>query len=139
MEEAARLVRRPGWDPAAEAVVECGAAGRMRDFSAPVSAISNVQYAGNAVSLDIAVPGDAFLATAETHYPGWKAYIDGREAPIYYTNVAFRSVFVPAGRHRVEMRYSPAAFGVSALVSLAAALLLFFAARRMKRSAPPVG
>jgi hypothetical protein len=139
MEEAARLVRRPGWDPAAEAVVECGAAGRMRDFSAPVSAISNVQYAGNAASLDIAVPGDAFLATAETHYPGWKAYIDGKEAPIYYTNVAFRGVFVPAGRHRVEMRYSPAAFGASAFVSLAAALLLFFAARRMKPAAPPVG
>jgi uncharacterized membrane protein YfhO len=42
-------------------------------------------------------------------------------------------VFVPGGRHRVEMRYSPAVFEVSALVSLAAMVLLFFAARRMKR------
>jgi hypothetical protein len=31
------------------------------------------------------------------------------------------------------MRYSPAVFEVSALVSLAAMVLLFFAARRMKR------
>jgi hypothetical protein len=34
------------------------------------------------------------------------------------------------------MRYSPAEFEASALVSLAAALLLFFAARRMKPSLP---
>jgi hypothetical protein len=132
MEEAARLVRRAGWDPAAEAVVECGAAGRMGDFSASTTAITNVQYAGNAVSLDIVTPGDAFLATAETHYPGWKAYIDGKPAPILYTNVAFRGVFVPAGRHRVEMRYSPALFEVSAVISLAGGMLLFFVARRMK-------
>lgn len=132
MEEAARLVRRAGWDPAAEAVVECGTTGRMGYFSTPPAAITNVQYAGNTVSLDIAAPGDAFLATAETHYPAWEAYIDGNRATICYTNVAFRGVFVPAGRHRVEMRYSPALFGASALVSLAAALLLFFAARRMK-------
>jgi uncharacterized membrane protein YfhO len=136
MEEAARLSRRADWDPAAEAVVECATGGRAGDFSAPPSAITNVQYAGNAVSLDIAAPGDAFLATAETQYPAWKAYIDGNETPIYYTNVAFRGVFVPAGRHRVEMRYSPALFGLSALVSLAAALLLIFVARRMERALP---
>jgi hypothetical protein len=136
MEEAAQLVRRTGWDPATEAVVECGAGGRAGDFSAPPSAITNVQYAGNAASLDIAAPGNAFLVTAETHYPAWKAYIDGKQAPIQYTNVAFRGVFVPAGRHHVEMRYSPAVFGVSALLSLAAALLLFFVARRMKPGAP---
>ena len=47
-----------------------------------------------------------------------------------------KSVDSPAGRHRVEMRYSPAEFEASALVSLAAALLLFFAARRMKPSLP---
>ena len=133
MEEAARLVRRAGWDPAAEAVVECGAAAPPGPLSASPSAVTNVQYAGNALSLDIAAPGDAFLATAETHYPAWKAYIDGKPAPILYTNVAFRGVFVPGGRHRVEMRYSPAVFEVSALVSLAAMVLLFFAARRMKR------
>jgi uncharacterized membrane protein YfhO len=131
MEEAARLVRRAGWDPAAEAIVECGAAGRTGNFSASSSAITNVRYAGNAVSLDIAAEGDAFLATAETHYPAWKAYIDGKPAPIQYTNVAFRGVYVPAGRHRVEMRYSAALFGISALVSVAAAALLFFVARRM--------
>jgi uncharacterized membrane protein YfhO len=108
----------------------------MGDFSAPPSAITNVQYAGNRVSLDIAAPGNVFLATAETHYPAWEAYIDGKQAPIYYTNVAFRGVFVPPGRHRLEMRYSPALFGASALVSLAAALLLFFAVRRMKPALP---
>jgi len=48
--------------------------------------------------------------TSETHYPGWRAYVDGRPQPIYYTNVAFRGFPVPAGRHQILMRFEAPLF-----------------------------
>jgi uncharacterized membrane protein YfhO len=51
--------------------------------------------------------GRAFLVMADAHYPGWKAYVDGRETPIFYTDVAFRGVIVPAGTHKIVMRFVP--------------------------------
>ena len=115
MDESARRVRRPDWDPAGEAVVECaGAPGAA--YAA--GTIANIRYQSNSFSMDVSSPGEAFLATSEPHYPGWKAYIDGTEVPIRYTNVAFRGIFVPPGQHRVSMAYSPAIFAVSGALSV---------------------
>jgi hypothetical protein len=72
--------------------------------------------------------GPSYLATSETHYPGWSARIDGRPAPVYYTNVAFRGVPLPAGRHRVEFEFhcprARTGAAVTALALLAWAALL---------------
>jgi uncharacterized membrane protein YfhO len=40
------------------------------------------------------------------------------------TNAAFRGLPVPAGRHRVEMRFEPAILARSVLVSMAGLALL---------------
>jgi uncharacterized membrane protein YfhO len=55
--------------------------------------------------------------TSETHYPGWRAYVDGRPQPIYYTNVAFRGFPVPAGKHQVVMRFEAPLFWFAATAS----------------------
>ncbi len=39
------------------------------------------------------------LATSEAWYPGWRASIDGRPAPLLVTNAAFRGLALPPGRH----------------------------------------
>lgn len=116
LEEAARLVRRPEWNPAEEAVVECPPA---RAGSVAQGAVTTIDYEPNMQVLETSAPGEAFLATSEAHYPAWEARVDGKEVPLYYTNAAFRGIFVPAGKHRVEMRYSPRLFVISAMVSLA--------------------
>ncbi len=78
------------------------------------------------------VPG--YLVLLDSYYPGWASYIDGREAPIFRANYAFRAVEVPAGEHRIEFRYRPGPFytgqGVT-LVSLLSgiATLCFFTCR----------
>ena len=47
------------------------------------------------------------LALHNIYYPGWVAEIDGREAPILRTDILFRGVEVPPGRHRITFRYAP--------------------------------
>ena len=43
--------------------------------------------------------------------------MNGREQEIFYTNVAFRGLPVPAGRHKVVMRFAPTILSYSAAVS----------------------
>ncbi|MCL5744258.1 MAG: YfhO family protein [Acidobacteria bacterium] len=81
------------------------------------------------VELDVNTPERAFLVTSETYYPGWRAWVDGRETAIYMTNAAFRGLDLEAGHHRVAMRFRPTILYKGAAVSLAALLLVAWAVR----------
>ncbi len=90
-------------------------------------------YEPNRIVVETDAPSDALLVLSEIFYPGWEAAVDGGARPVVLTNYLLRAVHVPAGRHRVEMRYrAPAARNgaiISAL-SLAAILALALVARR---------
>ena len=50
-----------------------------------------------------------FLFLSDSYYPGWKASVDGNEAPIYQADGAFRAIpLLKTGVHRVTMSYYPA-------------------------------
>ena len=48
------------------------------------------------------------LVLTDNAYPGWKAKVDGKDAPVERVDYIFRGVRVPAGAHRVEFRFEPA-------------------------------
>ena len=68
------------------------------------------------------------LVLTDAAYPGWKADVDGRPAPILRADGCFRAVAVPAGSHRVTFRYRPLAFYVGCGISAAALLSLILLA-----------
>ena len=74
------------------------------------------------ITADAAAP--ALLVLTDTHYPGWRARVDGTETEIIRANGLFRAVPVPAGRHEVVFSYEPASLRRGAIVSALAALLL---------------
>lgn len=102
-EEAEKAITAAGWDPARLAAIEgalnlpAGAAGGTASITAE-----------NPTDLTISVEsaGGGLLVLADAYYPGWEATLDGGLAQIYRTNVAFRGVAVPAGRHLVHMTYA---------------------------------
>lgn len=53
-------------------------------------------------------------------WPGWRAKLDGNRVTTRYANLAFIGVFVPAGDHKIELKYRPRSFVVGAAVSLIA-------------------
>jgi len=110
MARAVAAMRAPDFDVRSEAVVEqalaCPLGGRGQ-----VKAYSTLQ-------LEVESTGPAYLVTSEANYPGWRAFIDGQPQPLYYTNVAFRGLPVPAGRHTVTMRFQPAILWQGAALSL---------------------
>jgi uncharacterized membrane protein YfhO len=77
------------------------------------------------------------LVLSDTFYPGWKAYVDGKKATIYPTDLALRSVFLPAGEHTVEFVFSPGSFKLGSAITIAsfAVLLLYVAWGPVRRTA----
>jgi hypothetical protein len=80
----------------------------------------------------------ALLVMPDVDYPGWHARVDGRNATLRRVDYLLRGVVVPAGRHRVELTYSPASWTIGRLVSTLTALALLagvLVARRRRRRA----
>jgi hypothetical protein len=69
-----------------------------------------------------------FAVFSEVFYSkGWKAFIDGKEAPILRTNYVLRGLSIPAGNHEVRFSFHPDSYYTGDTVSLIAGLLVFAA------------
>src|SRR5207247_1360779 len=93
-----------------------------------------VDYRSNRVVCEVDAKTSGFLVLLDTYYPGWCAYVDGRDAEILRANFAFRAVEVPAGKHQVEFVYRPQSFyaglTVTSLALLFGVVALFRHPRR---------
>jgi hypothetical protein len=115
MDEALRILRSPEFDVGAEAVIEgAGALPAGGDGT-----VRTVRYSPREVVLETETAAPAFLVTSETWYPGWHATLDGIGHRLVLTNVAFRGIPVPAGRHTITMRFDPPILARSAFASAA--------------------
>jgi len=72
------------------------------------------------VAADINSGAAGILVLADLDYPGWKASVDGRPAPILSADGYLRAVALSAGSHRVVFRYRPVSFYAGAVLSLLA-------------------
>jgi hypothetical protein len=80
-------------------------------------------FAPSRIVVDVTAPCDAYLSSSEVWYPGWRATVDGKPARVFAGNLAFRTVFVPKGKHTVELFYIPVVVYVSLGVTAAALLI----------------
>jgi len=88
------------------------------------SAVRVVTYENNRIVLEVDSPEAAFLFMSEAHYPGWKAYVDGRDEEILRADYVFRAVPVGPGSHRIEVVYQSLSFKVGLAVSLVTIFLI---------------
>jgi len=90
--------------------------------------------------LEVRLELNSLLVVSEPAYPGWKAWVDGKPARLFTADHALRSLFVPAGEHRVEFRFEPfwakALFPALGLWFLSSLLFLFLDAKRPIQAAP---
>lgn len=89
--------------------------------------VNIIEDKANSVRISLNAKQDGFLFLGDSHYPGWKAYVDGIEREILPANLFGRAVFVTKGTHEVEFRYFPdwlilggvmSAFGIACICFL---------------------
>jgi uncharacterized membrane protein YfhO len=93
-----------------------------------------IYYKANRFSVEYETSNDAFLYVSDTYYPGWKAYVDGKETKIYRANLAFRAIEVPKGKHTVVFKYIPMSFYIGLFLTLIGIALCVILIMRDRKS-----
>lgn len=78
--------------------------------------------------MDVTASGPAILALAENWFPAWEATVNGESTPVLRADHALRAVAVPAGSHRVELRYRSSLLAGSLVVTVVCSLILLLCA-----------
>ena len=119
-EEVRAHMTDPAFDPRAVAIVEDTTARPLAGGSTtPVWTAQVTDYKSNTITIAVNSDRDGFLVLSEAYYPGWRAFVDGTETPVYRTNYVSRGMPVPAGSHTVIVEYQPATFTLGAWLSVA--------------------
>lgn len=83
--------------------------------------IQLTEYAPNKLVYEATVASDGIMIFSEIYYPkGWKAYINGEEAPIIRANYVLRALEVKAGQHDIVFEFKPSAYHVGNIVMMVA-------------------
>ena len=99
--------------------------------------VEMVRHGGASEEIKVTSPQEAQVEFYTYYFPGWRAYVDGQETPIYPTEpyglIALR---VPAGEHTVRLRFEDTPVRkAGALISLLALLFTIGVLAKGQKSA----
>jgi hypothetical protein len=86
--------------------------------------VDRVEEHANDATIDVTAPGRGFLVMSVTPHKYWRIAIDGMRASPVVTNVAYQGVVVPAGRHRITMKYRNTLIPICGAISIITILSL---------------
>lgn len=98
------------------------------------------EYDANRIRLKAVLSGPGLLVLSENWHPDWKAYVDGKPAPVLRAYHTLRAVSMDRGEHEVVFIYESASYrngswmSLTALVLLLAVAVVQAARRRRPRS-----
>jgi uncharacterized membrane protein YfhO len=131
LEEHLDYIKRPDFDPQKQVLLLQAAA---HNSMPPLSeaermpgkddVVRIIQYYPNRIELKSVSNNNSYLVLSELFYPGWYAYVDGREVPILRANYLLRAIPLTAGQHDIVFVYAPMSFFVGAAISVFTLLLL---------------
>lgn len=109
----------PSFDPASHVVFQNAAIPPLSGTGSVVLAA----YSSNNVKAITDTQGKTVMVVANTYYPGWHAYIDGKSSSLIRVNWTMIGVPLPAGKHEVNLLYEPTSFRIGLWISALSAFL----------------
>ncbi|WP_338864885.1 YfhO family protein [Myxococcus stipitatus] len=86
--------------------------------------VSPLRQSAQHLELKVKACDDSYLIVSDSHYPGWRATMDGKDVPIHRANLALRAVRVSPGEHHIRFDYQPISFRLGLFLSLLGAATL---------------
>lgn len=114
-------VTDPDFDPRREAITEKPIPGIP---AAPPLGLRSVgtarltHYGPEKVTVRARSATPALVIVNDVHYTGWKATVDGKDAPLEQVDYLLRGVRVGAGAHTVEMTYAPPSWRIAWILTV---------------------
>lgn len=138
LQEQYQILSSSRFNPAKTAILEKTLT--KNSFRTKDSSVNITKYENQNVQIEAQTDNGGILVLADSFYPGWKAYVDGREAEILAANINQRAVVLEKGKHTVQFVYKPESFKKGAAISLASsvtllALLIVLTCREKTKSA----
>ncbi|HYN41831.1 MAG TPA: hypothetical protein VE129_08650 [Thermoanaerobaculia bacterium] len=91
------------------------------------------RYRTDELELSVLAPGPGWVFVTDRWAAGWRAWVDGREVPVWGGNLLFRAVRVTAGSHRLRFLYRPAGYPHLLALSWGTLLAVAFASARPRK------
>ena len=121
----------PEFDPARTALVDTPIPGfdRPQSLPPPIGSVVEVSRpSSDRLEITSRLADRGLLVVSEQFFPGWEARVDGQSAQILKVNTVLMGVVVPAGEHRVSLRFLPTAittgFPIAAVAGTLCLLML---------------
>ena len=78
-----------------------------------------IERRNNRLLFEIDTPKSGWFVVNEAYFPGWRAWVDGIETPVYRVDGWIRGLQISKGSHRVELKFHPILWTISASVAVA--------------------
>lgn len=93
------------------------------------------EYKNQKVSIEANLTNNGFLVLADPWYPGWKAYVDGKETPLLSAYDVLRAVQVPKGKHTIVFKYESLVyfFGAATTSVTVIILIIYFIPKKGRK------
>ncbi len=121
---ALEVMRDPTFDPARTAVIHATAEAALSQAASPASQVTIDRYTPESIEMRVQAGAAGYLIVTDSYYPGWRAQVNGEDAPIYRADVMFRAIPIPAGASEVVLAYRPAWWPAAQIAGGAAWLVL---------------
>lgn len=131
-QDALSLLQDKGFDPAETVILEREPRilkGLKKNKPVAEEAVSILSYRPEEVVIEAFVKEPKFLVLSDSFYPGWKAYVDGREVALYRADYLLRAVHLDSGHHNIIFRFSPLSYYAGKYITIITLcfLILIFA------------
>ena len=116
-DQAAVLRTLPKVDPGRTALLAESPLDLPEEPRPPVPA-EVTKRSANSMDVQVQTQQPGLLVVSRTWMPGWQAWVDGQPTPVYRVDYALQGVPLPAGEHKVRLRYQPVEWRIGWPLSL---------------------
>jgi hypothetical protein len=120
-----RALTQPDFDGGKTVFLPPEAKSLMTVTNQTAARVLNSKFKTQRVDIEVEAAEPSLVVVAQTYYHNWRAYVDGRPAPLLRANHAFQAIQVTAGRHYIRLAYEDPAFQFGAAVSICMAVNCF--------------